>query len=89
MRFVFRCLLFSAKNDFDKNLSYNFIGAVETVSYDVKGIPTVSINSNKYYLSGGYNFNFEIEKGDTLKKKQGSNIYTLVKQTGKVILLKN
>ena len=82
-------LLFSTKKSFDRNLSYDFTGVVDTVAYDVKGIPTVTILNNEYYLSAGYNFNYQIEKGDTLKKERGSNIYTLIKQTGKVTLFRN
>ena len=58
-------LFFSAKNTFKKNLSYNFNGVVEAVSYDVKGIPKVIISGEEYYLSAGYNFNYQIEKGDS------------------------
>jgi len=82
-------LLFSAKNSFNRNLSYDFTGVVNIVNYDAKGIPTVTIHSNKYYLSAGYNFDYQIEKRDTLKKERGSNIYTLIKQTGQVILFEN
>jgi hypothetical protein len=82
-------LLFSAKDNFDRNLSYNFTGVVDTVSYDTKGTPSVVLQGNKYYLSAGYNFNYQIKKGDILKKEGGSNVYTLTKRTGQVILFKN
>jgi len=86
----FGFLLFSAKRNFEKNIAYEFSGVVATVSYDVKGIPTVTIDKKKYYLSAGYNFNFYIEKGDVLKKKKGSTTYTLIKQkTGKIISFNN
>ena len=75
---------------FKDNLSYKFKGIVDTVKYDVKGIPTITIDKKQYYLSAGYNFNFQIEKGDTLKKEKQSTVYTLIKQkTGKVILFNN
>ncbi len=82
-------MLFSAKNSFYRNLSYNFTGVVDDVAYDIKGIPTVTIKNDEYYLSAGYNFNYQIEKGDILKKKRGSNVYTLIKRTGQVTLFKN
>jgi hypothetical protein len=67
---------FLTKNSFDENLSYDFKGVVDSVSYDVKGIPTVIIHKSEYYLSAGYNFDYQIEKGDTLKKEGGLNTYT-------------
>lgn len=70
---------FSTNSNRQKNLSYHFDNIVQNVSYDVKGIPTITIEKQDYYLSDGYNFNYKIEKGDSLKKRKGSNIYILIK----------
>jgi hypothetical protein len=73
-------LVFSIKNNLKNNLSYDFAGIVEAVVYNVKGTPTVTINKKKYCLSAGYNFDLQIEKGDTLKKRRMSTIYVLIKR---------
>lgn len=62
-----------------KNLSYNFDGIVQSVFYDVKGTPYVTVNGYRYYLSAGYNFDHQIKQGDRLKKYKNSNVYFLVK----------
>jgi len=83
-------LMFSINNGFKKNLSYNFFGVIDSARYDEKGTPIVFINQHEYTLSAGYNFDYQIQKGDTLKKKKGSTIYTLIKQkTGKIMVFKN
>jgi len=83
-------LIFSIYRGFSENLSYNFAGVVRSVTYDEKGTPIIRINSQEYVLNAGYNFDYQIEKGDSLKKTKGSSIYTLIKQkTGKVIVFKN
>ena len=73
-----------------KYLSYKFSGRVDAVSYDIKGFPNVTVNNKRYCLSAGYNFNYKIELGDTLKKRRGSNIYTLIKhKNGEILIFDN
>lgn len=69
-----------------KNLSYNFNGVIKKVTYDVKGIPTLTINRNTFYLSAGYDFDKKLEAGDSLKKSEGSNVYILIKNRTKEII---
>jgi hypothetical protein len=83
-------LFYNGNRDRIENLGYSFYGPVKYVTYDVKGTPYVTIDTNRYYLSAGYNFDHKIEKGDTIKKVKGSNIYILTKQnTGKVYEFSN
>jgi len=83
-------LIFSIYRGFSKNLNYNFTGVVHSVTYDEKGTPIIIINNQEYILNAGYDFNHQIEDGDTLKKVKGSDTYTLIKHaTGKVIVFKN
>lgn len=82
--------LLLARNSFKKNLSYSFNGVVESARYDEKGTPMIMVNHQKYILSAGYNFEYQIQSGDILKKERGSTTYTLIKQkTGKVMLFTN
>ena len=90
--FVFFGILFMVflsimnTRSFKRNLFFEFDGTVEKVIYDAKGIPEVTVKGKTYYISAEYNFDYKIQKGDRLKKKRGSNIYTLTKQkTGEVI----
>lgn len=76
--FIFGLYYFYRKAH-NRNLENHFYGVVDSVNYDVKGIPTVIVNENKYYLSAGYNFNHQIERGDKLKKDSGSTAYILTK----------
>lgn len=77
-----------AREDNKENLSYAFNGVVEKVSYDKKGIPSVIVLQKRYYLSGGWNFEHLIEKGDSLRKKEGEKVVKLLKKTGKFIYSK-
>jgi hypothetical protein len=82
--------IYSSNANFTDNLSYGFKGVVENVSYDIKGIPVITVNKKRYCLSAGYNFRFQIEKGDELSKTKGSSIYILQKKkNGQVILFNN
>lgn len=73
-----------------KNLSYHFDGLVQKVDYDTKMVPTVTVDGKTYILSAGYNFNQKIERGDRLKKSNGSTIYILIKSnTWEVIKFNN
>jgi hypothetical protein len=90
------CLLFllflltSINTSFKKNLSYNFSGTIDSVTYDEKGTPTIIINHQEYILSAGYNFDYKIEVGDTLIKHESSTSYKLIKhKTREVIVFNN
>lgn len=85
----FSWVFFSAKNKVARNLAIHFNGVVQDVTYDVKGIPSVTLNGKIYYLSAWYYFNHEIEKGDRLEKDAGSNVYRLTKRGTKKIRLFN
>jgi hypothetical protein len=73
-----------------KNYNYFFKGKVENIYYDIKGIPSVTINQKSYYLSYiDWKFDHQIEKGDSLEKKASSFTIKLTKSdTGNVILFK-
>lgn len=87
--FIFSLYYFYRKAHI-RNLNNHFYGVVDSVNYDVKGIPTVIVNKNKYYLSAGYNFDHQIERGDKLKKDSGSAIYILTKhKTNKIFRFNN
>jgi hypothetical protein len=74
----------------EENLARSFIGVIEYIEYDEKGIPTVIVNGQKYYLSTSYNFEHKLEKNDSLIKYKNSTIYKLVKNgTNQVILFGN
>jgi hypothetical protein len=68
------------------NLSREFNGRVENVSYDEKGIPTVTIGGKNYYLNTDYNFKHEIDQGDSIVKYKDARLYRLIKKgSGKVL----
>jgi len=85
----FVIMLFAAKNNFKENKLYSFKGVVDSVSYDIKGIPTVIINKKTFYLSAGYNFDHQIKKEDSLVKQKGSTTYILIKPTKEVLKFDN
>lgn len=70
------------------NLKLEFNGLVEDVQYDIKGIPSVTVSENTYYLSwNDWYFNHRIQKGDSLIKKRNSLLIMLIKQkSGEVIV---
>ncbi len=79
-------LIYSNKRNYEENLNIEFNGIVETVKYDIKGFPTLTINRVDYRLVGPYRFDHQIETGDTLIKLKGNIHYKLIKrQTGKII----
>lgn len=63
-----------------ENLSFHFNGVVDSVRYDIKGIPFVVANDEEYYLSDGYDFNRKIQKGDSLIKEKNATTYILIKK---------
>ena len=84
--FLLTWLIYSNKKNYEENLNREFNGIVESVKYDVKGIPTLTINSVDYRLSGPYRFDHQIETGDTFIKFKGNIYYKLIKhQSGKII----
>lgn len=83
-------MLFHAYIGFKANKAFEFEGAIETVSYDEKGTPTIKLKQHEYVLNAGYNFDKQIQKGDTLKKKSNNTIYILIKKdTRKTITFDN
>lgn len=70
-----------------KALSYQFNGKVDTVIYDKKGGATVTIRGNKYDLSvTRWDFNHQIETGDSMVKKADSMLIKIFKTDGTVII---
>lgn len=66
-----------------KCLSYQFDGTVDSVSYSVKGEPTIKIHGNKYDLSVNFwDFNRQIEAGDSLIKVKDSMVVRIFKKNG-------
>ncbi|WP_316828769.1 hypothetical protein [Pedobacter miscanthi] len=64
-----------------------FSGIVQSVKYDAKGIPTVEIDNRKIYVSASFNWNNQIQAGDYIEKKAGENVYKVIKQDNKQILI--
>ena len=70
-----------------KALHYQFNGKVDTVNYDKKGQPTVTIKGTRYDLSvTRWDFNRQIEKGDSMVKKADSMMIKIFKTDGTVII---
>ncbi len=79
-------MFFLYRRDYEINLNYQFSGIVERVRYEVKGKPYVTLKDKIYYLSfNDWNFNYEIEKGDSLIKRKGEMTIKLIKPNGKVL----
>ncbi|MBS1500582.1 MAG: hypothetical protein JST32_00870 [Bacteroidetes bacterium] len=75
---------FTAKR---KALSYQFNGRVDTVVYDNSGKPTVTIHGSKYDLAvTNWDFNHQIEVGDSMIKKADSLVIKIFKTDGTVII---
>jgi hypothetical protein len=78
-------IIYTNQKNHEENLNIEFNGVVDSVSYDIKGIPTLTINRVDYRLNVP-RFDFQIEKGDTFIKFKGNTHYKLIKrQTGKII----
>jgi hypothetical protein len=70
-----------------KALSYQFNGRVDTVEYDKKGQPIVTIKRAKYDLSvTRWDFNHQIQEGDSMIKKADSMVIKIFKTDGTVII---
>jgi hypothetical protein len=53
-----------------EDVNYQFNGRIDSVSYDIKGSPTILVNGRSYYLSGNdWLFRAPLEKGDSIMKK--------------------
>jgi len=64
----------------------SFSGTVERVDYDIKEFPTITIGDSSYYIGAGYNTNHQIEVGDSVIKKRGSDIYKLIKRGSHMVI---
>jgi len=69
-----------------ENLNIEFAGSVERIEYDIKQYPTITINNKSYYIGAGYHTEHQIEVGDSVIKKRGSDIYKLIKQRSNKII---
>jgi len=70
-----------------KNLSYQFNGKVDSVTYDVKGEATVYIDTSYYLSDPNWDFDHNrIQKGDSMIKEKNSMTIKLIKPNGKVIV---
>ena len=70
-----------------KALYYHFEGKVDTVNYNKKGQPTVTIHGTKYDLSvTRWDFDRQIEAGDSMVKKMDSMMIKIFKTNGTVII---
>lgn len=70
-----------------KALGYQFNGKVDTISYDSNGQPIISIHGTKYDLSvTHWDFNHQIQSGDSMVKKADSMVIKIFKTDGTVII---
>jgi len=68
-------------------LSYQFDGKADTVIYSDKGEPTITIHGTKYDLSVNFwDFNHQIQVGDSLVKKRNSLQVKILKSDGTIII---
>ena len=68
-------------------LAYHFNGRIDSVSYDNKGIPTIVIHKVKYNLLANFwNFEHELQVGDSLIKEKNSLEVKIFKKNGAVII---
>ena len=80
-------IAYSTKKSYRENLDFEFNGKVEFVSYDVKGTPTIKINKQEYCLTyNNWDFDHQIEKGDSLDKRKGTFVIKLIKFNSKSIV---
>ncbi|WCT11663.1 hypothetical protein [Mucilaginibacter jinjuensis] len=69
-----------------KNINLEFAGRVERIEYNIKQFPTVTVGDSAYHIGSGYNTDHQIGIGDSIIKRKGSEVYTLIKyNTNKVI----
>jgi len=71
-----------------KNRNLNFSGKVKKVEYDIKQLPIITVNDSTYCICNAYNTDHQIEIGDSIVKRKGSDFYILIKRnTHKIIEL--
>jgi len=69
-----------------ENLNVEFTGKIDRVEYDIKQFPFIMICDSSYYIGAGYDTDHQIEAGDSIIKRKGSDIYKLIKcRTHKII----
>lgn len=68
------------------NLNKEFAGSITHVEYDEKDFPTIAIGDSSYYIGEGYYADHQIEVGDSIVKKRGSEVYKLIKHGSKKII---
>ena len=69
-----------------KNLNIEFAGRVERIEYNIKQFPTITVGDSTYHIGSGYDTDHQIEIGDSVIKRKGSEVYKLIKQkTYKII----
>jgi hypothetical protein len=83
-------LIFLYVRVYIREKKYRFRGVVQVVIYDDKGTPDVTVNGVKYKLSyNDWNFDHQIQKGDSLIKESNIMVIKLVKlNSGDVIFFK-
>jgi len=79
------CLIMSywlhdAREHDKENLNIEFAGSIERVEYDLEQYPTITIGNMNYYIGAGYHTDHQIEVGDSIIKKRGSDVYKLMKR---------
>jgi len=71
----------------EENRNIEFIGIVIDIRYDVKQFPTIRVDNKEYYIGAGYDTGHQIEIGDFVIKRRGSDMYKLIKQKDHRILM--
>jgi len=73
-----------------ENVNYQINGRIDSVSYDIKGNPTIVVKGTPYYLSDSdWLFNTNLQKGDLISKRSGAMTIKLTRfNSGKVIFIK-
>jgi len=71
---------------YSKDIDYQFYGVVDSVSYDIKGYASIVVNGSHFYLgASSWDFDNNIQKGDSIIKKRNSMIIKLIKPDGRVV----
>jgi hypothetical protein len=81
---------FIAKHSRQFYLNMQFNGIVQSINYETKGFPEISVNGRKYYFANEYNFRDQIEQGDSIFKYSGRLECTLIKKkTGRALIFQS
>jgi len=85
--FFFVCLRIKVH---EEDFNYQINGRIDSVSYDIKGNPTIIVKGEFYYLSDSdWLFNSKLQKGDVIEKKSKTMTIKLTRPyTGEVIFIK-